>query len=151
MTTPATSLAAFASLSIGPLKEKIFNFIESAGERGVISDDVFKYLKSEGGKNDSSVTTRFSELERAGLIYRAGDTRTGDSGRQQMVMRSIEHIAAHPAVVSKEPAKSKVFMKGAYWGLRRAAKVLMTNSAIKGTPEFIEILKEIKEMREPKL
>lgn len=142
-----TSMAAYRSLGAGivSLAERIADFIESCGIDGAISDDVFAHLSSYG-RNDSSITTRYSELEKVGVIYRAGDTRPGKSGRQQQVMRHVKYKAVKPPLPPKPVAKSSVFKKGADWGLRRAAKILLANPVFKGTPEVRAIIKEIKEL-----
>lgn len=48
-------------------------------------------------------------------------------------------------VVAAMP-KSPVFNKGAGWGLRFAAKLLLANPALKRSPELVEIAKKIKEV-----
>lgn len=118
--TPATSMAAYKALKANPLREEILGFIEAAGVDGAISDDVFAYLATFSGKNDSSVTTRYSELERAGLIYRAGDTRPGKSGRQQMVMRHIS-FAAVKQLIPPKAKKENPFLNG----MKHAAKIII--------------------------
>lgn len=147
VSVPATSLAAYHSLGSIPssLGDEICNLLELAGPEGLISDDIFACL-SRSGRNDSSITTRYSELEDGKRIYRAGDTRPGKSGRQQQVMRHIKFLSVVPMLAPKVAPKSKVFKKGADWGLRRAAKILMANPVFKGTPEVRAIIKEIKEL-----
>lgn len=78
MSVPATSLAAYHSLGAIPasLGDEICNLLELAGPDGLISDDIFACL-SRSGRNDSSITTRYSELEEGKRIYRDGDIGCG--------------------------------------------------------------------------
>lgn len=84
----ATTLAAFKALKVNPLREEILDHIRMYGINGCIGDDIRSLYDSEVYK-DGSLNTRYSELERAGFMFRNGDTRPGSSGRQQLVMRHV--------------------------------------------------------------
>ena len=114
---PTTSMAALHSIDMTELEQKVLETIGAAGARGCISDEVraaYPLLSY------SSVTARFAALETKGAIYRAGDTRRGDSGRQQQVMRlasySITVPRTKPPVVPKK--KRSGFLKGLMYATR---------------------------------
>ena len=87
--SPDTSINAAHAVDTTALEAKVHNAIISSEDHGLIADDIldmFPYLPY------SSVTARFSALENKNHIFRhKGDTRTGRSGRQQMVMRDISY------------------------------------------------------------
>lgn len=119
---PATSIAALHSVDITELEQLMLDVIVAAGATGCISDEVLACYPS---LSYSSVTARFSSLEAKNLIYRAGDTRPGESGRAQQVMRSESHLAAIPILRApvrrvKGKAKRNGFMKG----LMHAAQIV---------------------------
>jgi len=60
--------------------------IKLAGESGLIADDLLRIFSDFPY---SSITARFSALERKGLIQRNGDKREGRSGRSQLVMTAV--------------------------------------------------------------
>lgn len=114
---PATSMAAYHSIATTDLEQKVLDVIDTAGATGCISDQVracYPHLSY------SSITARFSSLEKKGQIYRAGDTRPGTSGRQQQVMRLAKYKTAVPVVKPpKLPAKKRSgFMKGLMYATR---------------------------------
>lgn len=116
----ATSLAAYHSIDITDLEQKVLDVIAAAGVNGCISDEVqaaYPHLSY------SSVTARFSSLEAKKLIYRAGDTRPGISGRHQQVMRLAEHEATVPKV--RPPKLPKVRRSGFMKGLMYAARIVL--------------------------
>lgn len=106
---PSTSRAAYHSIPRTDLEEKVLAVIAACGVDGCISDDI---RKTYPDLSYSSVTARFSALEAKGQIFRAGDTRPGESGRQQKVMRAIEHAATTPIVLATKKAKSNPFLAG---------------------------------------
>lgn len=115
----STSRAAFATLPMTDLEEKVLAYIEECGSFGCISDDVRKHYPE---LSYSSVTARFSALEKNGLIFRAGDTRAGESGRQQKVMRTIEWSSSTPTVVATKKAKTNPFLAGMMFATRIVLK-----------------------------
>jgi hypothetical protein len=116
---PSTSRAAYHSLPRTDLEEKVLGVIAACGVDGCISDDVRKTFPD---LSYSSVTARFSALEEKGQIFRAGDTRPGESGRQQKVMRSIEHAATTPIVLATKKAKTNPFLAGMMYATRIVLK-----------------------------
>lgn len=70
-------------VKVTDLQALIRNNISDFGEHGATADDLLRRLDY---LPYSSVTARFSELERKGLIVRTGEKRRGRSGRKQMVM-----------------------------------------------------------------
>lgn len=109
----STSRAAFHSIT-GPtaesLRSVILEIIEEAGVRGCIMDEVFDKFP-ESYRPGGTISSRFSELEEAGHIFRNGDTRPGDSGRQQKVMRHVNYLDEVPA--AKLPkARANPFLAG---------------------------------------
>lgn len=112
---PSTSRAAYHSIPTTDLEEKVLAFIKARGSFGCISDDIRAHYSD---LSYSSVTARFSALETKGEIFRAGDTRTGESGRQQKVMRSIEWSSTTPIVLATKKAKTNPFLAGMMYATR---------------------------------
>jgi hypothetical protein len=136
MTLATTSLAAYHSLDLTELEGRVLDAIEAFGVDGCISDDVRGVFPS---LSYSSVTARFASLEEKGRIYRAGDTRPGESGRQQKVMRHIEHTTAVPPLPVTKP-KGNPFLDG----LMRAARVVIdADPSFKGTVGAMALKAEI--------
>lgn len=85
---PDTSAEAAHSVDTTHLEKIVHAAITASGAAGCISADLlakFSYLPY------SSVTARFSALERKGFITCGPDKRIGPSGRSQRVMRAGEH------------------------------------------------------------
>lgn len=102
---PSTTLAAHSSLGAlsESLRNRIAHLIEEAGEHGLIGDEVRAAL-ADGATKDGSINTRFSELERAGVICRNGDTRPGASGREQLILRASRYATIMPVARRKRTA-----------------------------------------------
>lgn len=116
-----TSRAAYLSAPINELERLVLDVITAAGVNGCISDEVRACYPS---LSYSSVTARFSALEKKGELYRAGDTRVGDSGRQQKVMRAAFHSSTVPVVIppaAKVKSKRNPFLAG----MMHAARVVI--------------------------
>lgn len=120
----STSMEAFRSLSVGTLREEILELIEAYGEDGCISDDLLSHFPTEDRQSSSTITSRFSELEREGLIFRNGDTRPGRTGRQQKVMRHIKYREMVLDVPIDKGKKRSPFVKGVIF----AAKIVAASS-----------------------
>jgi hypothetical protein len=86
----ATSTDAYKSIKpiLGDLQAQIYKIIGKY-KRGCIYDQVLMQMSMNGYISSSSVSSRFSELERKGLIEYTGETRKGRSKRNQRVMRVI--------------------------------------------------------------
>lgn len=84
--SPGTSTAAACSIDTTALERMVHEAIDRHGAAGCIADEV---LDEFPGYAYSSITARFSALERKGLIACGPDRRKGRSGRGQRVMRSI--------------------------------------------------------------
>ena len=81
---PHTSKEAAEAFDTTRLEADVYNYIRSSGDAGVtIAQCVLHFNPTSQG----SITSRPAALERKGLIYYAGDTRTGASNRQQRVIR----------------------------------------------------------------
>jgi hypothetical protein len=85
-----TSKEAYISIQpvLGDLQTKVLDII-SKYKKGCISDQVLQFMSLKGYISSSSVTGRFSELERKGLIEYTGEKRKGRSKRNQRVMRAV--------------------------------------------------------------
>lgn len=118
---PATSTAAHRSLDLNELEQKVFDVIEAAGATGCISDEIRGTYPE---LSYSSITARFASLEKKGAIYRAGDTRSGKSGRQQLVMRLASFSASVPRVKPPAPPRKKK-RSGFLAGLMYATKIII--------------------------
>lgn len=119
--TATTSVAAFHSVSgtgglASSMRDEIARIIEGAGVDGLIMDDIFDKFPPVY-KQYSTISGRFSELENLSIIFRAGDTRAGKSGRQQKVMRHIKFATAVPMLPPKPPKKTG-FMAGLMFATR---------------------------------
>lgn len=112
----ATTLAAHktAGTVAERLREQILTLIAASGAHGIIGDEVRASFPDT--VKDGSINTRFSELERACLIVRNGDTRPGASGRQQLVLRSAEFGTASVGKVRKT-----AFLAGLMYGAKLVA------------------------------
>ncbi len=87
---PDTSHAAAQSVDTTALERMVHRAIAQRGQSGCIADDV---LDQFPGHAYSSITARFSALERKALISCGPDKRKGRSGRGQRVMRSIKEAS----------------------------------------------------------
>lgn len=86
---PDTSHAAAQSVDTTALERMVHRAIARHSQSGCIADEV---LDQFPGHAYSSITARFSALERKGLISCGPDKRKGRSGRGQRVMRSIREV-----------------------------------------------------------
>jgi hypothetical protein len=82
---PDTSREAAEGVDTNHLEQLVYECIWHFGAHGCISDDVRARWQS---LPYSSVTARFSALEKKGLIVCGPDKRQGLSGRSQRVMRA---------------------------------------------------------------
>lgn len=82
---PSTSHAAAQKVDTTRLERMVHRQIHSYGADGCIASDL---LSADYAY--SSITARFSALERKGLISCGPDKREGPSGRAQRVMRSLK-------------------------------------------------------------
>ena len=84
------SKKAYTSIKpiLSNLQAQIYKII-SKYKRGCIYDQVLMQMSMNGYISASSVSSRFSELERKGLIEYTTETRKGRSKRNQRVMRVI--------------------------------------------------------------
>jgi len=88
-TAPQTSIEAAEKLDVNKLEHIVLGVIASFPD-GCISDDVRDACwEWHGIVSYSSVTARFSALERKNLIVYTGDTRKGRSGRSQRIMQAV--------------------------------------------------------------
>ena len=90
---PKTSWEAAEKVNTNRLEKIVFDCIKAHGNNGAIHDDVWNTLPQLSGKGgrslnvrEGSITPRYAQLEKKGLIYRDGTTRKGDMGRSQLVM-----------------------------------------------------------------
>lgn len=81
-----TTFDAYHALDTSTIKARILRVIEAYGAGGCNYDQVKAHFAGEGRK-DGTINTRFSELERDGLIFRRGDVSSGVSGHAQLVLR----------------------------------------------------------------
>ena len=89
---PETSIEAAEALDVSRLESIVLQVIQESGEAGMISDEVRTHVAIEHGVHSySSVTARYSELTRRGLISFTGSKRPGRSGRNQRVMIASEY------------------------------------------------------------
>ena len=82
---PKTSVDAACKIDTTAGERRVYETIASFGVKGCISDEV---LEKNPECAYSTITARYKSLEEKKLIYYAGDTRTGRSGRDQRVMRA---------------------------------------------------------------
>ena len=145
--TKATSVTALSAsrTRIATVKSQVLTIIESAGVHGCISDEIVKYFPSS--LKTGTINTRYSELEREGLIFRAGDTRPGKSGCQQTVWRSCAWKPLVRATAAPKPKKKTGFMAGLVY----AAKIAMAaDPTFKGSPAAIALKAAIKNEKDKK-
>ena len=103
---PETSEDAAYGVNTSKLERLTFNTICTYGRHGCIQDDV---VDTHAYLPYSSVTARFSALERKNLIVRGPDKRIGRAGKEQFVMRKSAYadaILARPPP-PKKPRKKK--------------------------------------------
>jgi len=82
--SPDTSVEAAYAVNTTKLEEMVFNAIKASGHHGVTASVLLTMYPNHPY---SSITARFSALERKEMIYYLGDKRKGTSGRNQRVMR----------------------------------------------------------------
>jgi SOS-response transcriptional repressor LexA len=85
---PQTSKDAASNVKASQLEQAVLDFIESQGNYGATIAECVKHFNPE---SSSSITSRPSGLERKNLIFYRGDTRKGNSGRQQRIIRAIRY------------------------------------------------------------
>lgn len=85
---PATSRAAGDKVDTTRLEAMVHRAIHARGDNGCIAQDLLDQFL--GNYAYSSITARFSALERKGFISCGPDKREGASGRAQRVMRSLK-------------------------------------------------------------
>ena len=85
-TDPVTSKESAKTVDTIKLEKIVYEAIKSFGERGCISDEVLDMFPKH---RYSSITARYAPLLRKGFIEATGETRKGNSGKQQKVMRAI--------------------------------------------------------------
>src|ERR1035437_5848013 len=95
MPVASTSIAAFRTTAITPIRDRVLEIIESYGAAGCITDDVIASFPKTDKANPGRITGRFSELENEGKMARLGDTRVGVSGKQQKIMRAAKYAPTH--------------------------------------------------------
>lgn len=79
-----TSKAAAEQVDTTKLERMVYEVIEDIGVDGAISDQIRTRLPEV---SYNSITPRFAALKRKGWIYCNGETRPGESQRQQWVMK----------------------------------------------------------------
>jgi len=79
----STSIEAAYEVDTTTLEKMVHEAIKEAGSYGLIADDLLNQFRDFPY---SSITARFSALERKGFIERKGEKRKGRSGRNQLVM-----------------------------------------------------------------
>lgn len=85
---PITSIEAAESFEPTKVQKMVLDAIRTLGD--CIYIEVLNYCEIKYGRMSSStVSSRFNELEKKGLIEFTGEKRVGRSGRQQRVMRAI--------------------------------------------------------------
>ena len=88
---PNTSVEAAHAVDTSKLEGMVYRAIKGFGYNGCIAADILGLYRSYPY---SSITARFSALERKGLIECGGsdgkDVRKGPSGRNQRVMRAVK-------------------------------------------------------------
>ena len=87
---PDTSKEAARSTDTTRLERMVHEAIRSYGKDGCCAYQLLEHRFRDLAY--SSVTARFSALERKGLITCGPDKRKGPSGRSQRVMRAIEVV-----------------------------------------------------------
>ncbi|MDY7537551.1 hypothetical protein RGU72_04700 [Undibacterium sp. 5I1] len=122
MPVASTSIAAFKTAPIKPMRDMVYEVIESYGASGCITDDVIAFFAKTDKTNTGRITGRFSELEKEKRIVRVGDTRSGISGKQQLVMRATVHAAGMKVMTPAKVARKTGFLAGMMFAARLVAK-----------------------------
>lgn len=121
MKATCTSIAAYRTAPIIPLRDRVEAVIKSFGPNGCITDDVIGHFSKTDKTNTGKITGRFSELIDEGKIVRLGDKRKGVSGKQQLVMRHTDFVPKHLIPSPSSKSKKNPFFEG----LKRAAIVIV--------------------------
>jgi hypothetical protein len=134
-----TSIAAYRSLDLPELEQTVLDIIESFGKDGcTVSEIEMAHPHIEY----QTLSPRFAPLERKGLLYRAGDSRKGASGRLQRVLRHIKYTSVVPVIAPKK-VKGNPF----YEGMKFAAKVvIMADPSLKGSKAAIALKNELRKV-----
>lgn len=69
------------------IRKKVFNHILERKEKGATCEEIERTLHLR----HQTVSPAVRGLELLGAVFRAGDTRKNDSGRQAMIYRSYKH------------------------------------------------------------
>lgn len=90
---PDTSREAAKRTNTAKLEEIVYDVISTSGNNGMISDEVRDVCNRKYGITAySSVTARYKSLYEKGLLVYTGETRKGQSGRAQRVMRTFASL-----------------------------------------------------------
>lgn len=128
MPVASTSLVAYKSLDLSELLERVYLAIEASGTVGMTNDELVEVT----GIAYRTLTPRIAQLEALGLVYRAGDTRPGLSGRQQKITRAKSFIAAVPKLAPPKGRKNP-FVEG----VKFAAKIVLSQSDLTGAKKAL--------------
>jgi hypothetical protein len=120
MSVAVTSIEAFRTTTITPLREKVLEVIESYGADGCITDDVIEAFRK---------------------VVRVGDTRVGVSGKRQLIMRHAKYTSTMPTIFPKKSPNP--FVKGVMFA---AKAILDADPTFKGTPGALKLLAELKKL-----
>ena len=91
---PKTSWEAADKVNTNKLETLVLSVLKEHGANGATHDQVINHLEETKlwkyytamMAREVSISPRYAQLERKGLIYRDGTTRKGSMGRNQLVM-----------------------------------------------------------------
>ena len=82
----STSWTALENSNLSRNERIVISAIEDAGSAGATSEEIREFAaRVHGQKNYSSITARFSELEKKGVITRPGVTRKNSNDNPELV------------------------------------------------------------------
>lgn len=149
--THSTSLAAYHSLDLPDLENAVLEMIDSFGASGCCT---FELMAAYPSHAIETITPRFAQLEKKGLIFRAGDTRVNPvTNKSQKIMRSLrfdDPLTGKPYVKPAEPPPDDPYLEGALDVVRT---ILDVDPSFKGSPAakkvgaMIRMHKGLKEAR----
>jgi hypothetical protein len=85
-TDPVTSKESAKAVDTTKLESIVYEAIKSFGSKGCISDEVLDLFPKH---RYSSITARYAPLLKKGFIEDTGETKKGNSGKQQRIMRAV--------------------------------------------------------------
>jgi hypothetical protein len=119
MTVPVTSIAAFKTVPVVSLRERILEILDDAGIDGLNRDEILAKFP-ERSRRGGTISSRFYEMERQSLVFRTNDTRPGATGCGQIVWRHHRFAIRFGVTLPTGPERDDPYLQALKWIARVA-------------------------------